>query len=195
MVSSVNSIASGGERFDASTVERIHPAQDLKPHQRQGREGGSDPASAAAAMVDIGVLTRLQMGKGDANDAAIAVREADRTYSRMEGMLRDSLKSLTAITKQFPPFLSDDPQRLAYLKNFSGLRAQIDALMVPPDARWSVMQLGEVRVPGYKPDLPGLDGASATDGDVVKAARATERSLQDVVAIRSDLAKQILSRG
>lgn len=179
-----------------------HRPSDVEPAATRRGEGGRSIAAEAVAstsaqpfVVTIGRFGRMEARNEQAMAAAGAVREADGVYSSMERMLRDAREKLTTIVKQFPPFLTDDPQRQAYLNGFSGLRAQIEALTVPGERSWHVPQLGDIRIPAYRPVIPTLDPATATDRDVAMVADGLGKEIQAVARVRVGLAQQVWSSG
>jgi len=79
-----------------------------------------------------GAYQELQVRNDRSNDAARAIQRTDQSL-RVASQKVDSLKApLEAIMKNFPPFAPEDKARVALLKEYAGLRKEIDQLTVPP---------------------------------------------------------------
>jgi len=73
----------------------------------------------------------LERNKAEYADAADRIREKDRVLEKL-GQKVGALKApLQAIVKQYPPFGPEDKERIKFLKQFNGLRKQIDAVTFP----------------------------------------------------------------
>lgn len=60
---------------------------------------------------------------------AVALRTASTVNIQMEAIK----EALTHIVKDYPPFAMGDEKRQQYLMSISGIRSQIEALMIPPN--------------------------------------------------------------
>lgn len=127
-------------------------------------------------IVELSVPSRLLSSRETALSLGIRVRETEAVFDQSLRLIADMKAQLTAITKQFPPFAGDDPERFRYLNAFSGLRAQIESLTFPPEPKASGEWAGvEFPAEGMGWDLPLLDPQSASDADVHTALDALEQ--------------------
>lgn len=129
-----------------------------------------------APRVELSVPSRLLSSRETALSLGVRARETEAVFDQSLGLIAGMKAQLTAITKQFPPFAGDDPERFRYLNAFSGLRAQIESLTFPPEPKASGDWVG-VEFPDEEMtwDLPLLDPESASDADVHTALDVLEQ--------------------
>ncbi len=158
-----------------STVEKIP----------QASAGSSDRPGFSALMAQA-----RDQGEQRAQVAS-QLRQFQSNLQNADDLLSQIKERLVHIVKQYPPFASDDPQRLAYLNAITGLRKQLDALEFPPEqsttevasqGKGNGVELPTLPANPLKQDtpIPGLDTASASDEEVQSALQAI-RQMQDKV--------------
>ena len=81
--------------------------------------------------------SRLALGQRQSinasrNDAAVSIRTADKAMKTINSHIISMKKQLTIIVKNYPPFLTNDPDRVRALRSFSAFRKEIEALTIPP---------------------------------------------------------------
>ncbi|UFS72420.1 hypothetical protein LPW11_09545 [Geomonas sp. RF6] len=120
-------------------VKVLRPDQQEPPLQSSPLPSAGDSGRAPAAAV---TLTELPQGrysdflrqKEDYGAAAADLREKDQALEKLSQKIGSLKEPLQAIVKQYPPFSPEDKERVEFLKQYAGLRKEIDALTVPRPA-------------------------------------------------------------
>jgi hypothetical protein len=161
MVNEINSVG-------VSPAQGLGRAADVQISNR----GGSGPAASQDREADqlprFSDFSMRANAKDQAAQVAQSVRDAGNALGRVDQVLKD-LKKEVQMVKNYPPFPPGNEQRLEYIKGLSGLRKELDALMVPPVKDGSE----PVFYPSSK-DLPELDPKKASDKDVHHLGQAVD---------------------
>lgn len=185
-----------------STIETITPLapQALPTLQYVPTPGvpGSVPERAsgsdAAVSLNISPSSRLQSDRDTVIALGNRARATDATFERALDLVKDMKAQASAITKQFPPFAADSDERVRYLNNFSSLRKQVEALTFPskPEASgdWSQVSFPAERL---NLDIPSLDPASSSDGEIAQAEVELERISADLASQRESLYDSVMA--
>jgi hypothetical protein len=143
--------------------------------------------------VSISPAATIQLGQDRTIQGGKLINQTDQAYAKQQGLLNKMGGQLQAILKQFPPYGTEDPERVAFLKEFSGLRKEIEALQFPKDPQTEqglpkgLNWVGQ----GSVPSLPILSGTSATDHQVADAAAQVQSAYDQVTAQRQALAHSV----
>jgi hypothetical protein len=81
-------------------------------------------------------LAQLQTVNDQANGIASQVRRDNQQLAVMGSVLGQMKNELYQIVKVYPPYPPGDSERIRFLRSFSGLRAEIDHLTIPPPGKW-----------------------------------------------------------
>ena len=73
-------------------------------------------------------LGRLQGINEQANREALRIRGEQQNPEREEEPIR--------FIKNYPPYPSGDSERVKFLRNFNGLKREIEQMTIPPDSKW-----------------------------------------------------------
>lgn len=188
----------------------VGAANTLYP-QIQGRSPipGGGLHGAESANVDLfprvaALHARIMELKEGLTGAALSLRQVDGGLASASRLLGEIKTRLTEITKQYPPFAIDSPQRVAYLNAITGLRKQLEALSFPPDARasgdvfasgsmnWPDTTLPYPRLPFVGDfEIPQLDLELVTDRDVDGALGTVTELQEKVVEFRADMWRDV----
>ncbi|GFO68493.1 hypothetical protein GMLC_20720 [Geomonas limicola] len=136
----------------------------------------------------------LQVRNEHSNDTAQAIRRTDRSLHVVSQKV-DSLKApLEAIVKNFPPFAPEDKARVALLKEYAGLRKEIDQLTTPPPPEVLAARRAEAGQAPKGQSLPEPLPMDATDSQIADhltkldaAGAALDSTRADLAAGTSDL--------
>lgn len=122
------------------------------------------PTEADTARVEISTISRVQSERDAAISLGGRARSADATFERALELVKGMKEQLTNITKQFPPYATDNSERIQFLNGFSGLKAQVQSLTFPSDPE-ATGEWTQVKFPPERIDweIPELDPTSASD--------------------------------
>jgi hypothetical protein len=160
---------------------------NVAPHETFSGAVVAPAKDAATRLVTISNVNAARSVQGVAVQAASAVN-----------VQMDAIKeAMTHIVKDYPPFALGDEKRQQYLMSISGIRRQIEAMMVPPvTSTPATAQIGSKDIWGdlFKgvsiPMLTVSGPNEATDAQV-QAALTSVTSMQTTLSERSDsLAQQ-----
>jgi hypothetical protein len=120
----------------------------------QGLERPREPLDKATSHVDAGTqrenviddsvrragiaksaveFNRLSAQDDRTNAIAKNIRTMDQTMETVGTAIAAMKRELEGIAKSYPPYASNDQERVRRLKSYAGLRAMIDRLTVPPN--------------------------------------------------------------
>ncbi len=186
MVASVDSVSSP---VYTSTVANAGSPQVQTPQQDVPASG----VGTSAEKVTISPAATIQLGQDQTIQGGKLINQTDQTYAKQQELLNKMSNQLQGILKQFPPYGAEDPQRVAYLREFSGLKKEIEALQVPkdPQAEQGLPKDLSVAGQGGLPVLPTLSGTSASDQQVAAAAVQVQSAYDQVTAHRQALAQSV----
>lgn len=163
--------------------------------QVQSPQQDAPPAGVAtsAETVTISAAATIQLGRDQTIQGGKLVQQTDQTYAKQQELLNKMDNQLQGILKQFPPYGAADPQRVAYLKEFSGLKKEIEALQFPKDTSAEQgLPKGVALASGESvPTLPSLNGATVSDQQVAEAAKQVQSAYEQVTAHRQALAQSV----
>ncbi|MDR3395064.1 MAG: hypothetical protein P4L70_08720 [Parasulfuritortus sp.] len=150
--------------------------------------------SGVVDKVSISSTAGIQLGRDQSISGGKLINQADQTLAKQQDTLSHMNEKLAAIIKQYPPYGEQDPQRVAYLKEFSGLRKELESLQVPRDPQAESTLPKTVNFPsqGKGLSIPSLDWA-ASDKQVANAAQHVQASISQVAGQRADLAQSVQS--
>jgi flagellin len=121
----INSLTDGFDKISSklSTGKKINAAKE-------------EPVAWTSINKRYAQYAELTSAKESLDAVAASIHEVDSSMTVI-GATMDLMKGTLERTKDFPPYPPGSPEneaRLKMLKTFSGLRQQIEALTVPPDA-------------------------------------------------------------
>ncbi len=140
---------------------------------RQGQDASKPKLTAFASLAGV---------KEEAQAVAQSVREGARVLDRAAELVQAMRREALAILKNYPPFPPGAEERRQYLESIAALRRQMEALIVPPEARPAQ---GLPLPVGQR--LPVLDPGDATDGEVEGFYQALDRLDQELMQARQSL--------
>lgn len=163
--------------------------------QVQSTQQDAPPAGVATSTetVTISTAATIQLGRDQTIQGGKLVQQTDHAYAKQQELLNKMDNQLQGILKQFPPYGAEDPQRVAYLKEFSGLKKEIEALQFPKDssAEQGLPKGVALASEGGVPTLPSLNGATVSDQQVSEAAKQVQSAYEQVAAHRQALAQSV----
>lgn len=149
-------------------------------------------ADTAVEKVSISPAATIQLGRDQTILGGKLVNQTDKVYAKQQDLLSKMSSQLQGILKQFPPYGTEDPQRVAYLRGFSSLKQEIESLQVPKDAQAEQGLPKGFSLPGQgMPALPALDGARVSDQQVADAAKRVQSTYDQITAQRHALAQSV----
>lgn len=92
----------------------------------------ADPGAGVNVSGTPTTLGRLQALNARLNAVAKSIGHSDSVMRKIGGLLEEMEKRLDAAAKSYPPFPPGSEERVKYLESYTGLRAQIDQLTIPP---------------------------------------------------------------
>lgn len=155
---------------------------------------GPNVNSGQAEKVTISLGVGIHLSQDQSIAAGRLINQADQTLSRQQAVLSGMHDQLQGILKQFPPYGAEDPQRIAYLKSFSGLKKEIESLQFPRDSQAEQGLPKGVVLPSQSSvgkGIPDLSGASVSDQQVAQAAGQIQTALAQVTRQREVLAQSV----
>ncbi len=160
----------------------------------QSRPGTANVGGVRAEQVNISSAASIQLGQDQSITAGKLINLMDQTLAKQQETLGRMNDKLQMIVKQIPPLGVHDPERIAYLKEFYSLRAQMESLKVPPDLQVESGITGTINLPGPSQglNLPNLT-SGASDKQVAEAAQSTQTAIMQVAGQRADLAQNVRS--
>lgn len=144
--------------------------------------------------IEISPSSRLQSERELSIALGARTRSVDATFGQAIELIEGMKEQLTQITKQYPPFASDNNERVQYLNNFSGLRAQIEALTFKgeprPSDKWA-----SLKFPTEQPswDIPSLNPTQATDQEIREAEAYLTRINVNLTEQRQSLYDSVMA--
>ena len=168
--------------------------------------GNRDTVTATAARTSP-EYGQLQIINDHQNRAAVQIKQDGQQLAQAGRLLGQMKHELYQITKIYPPYPLDEPERVKFLRSFMGLRQQIDNLTIPPPNKWEGQNLGvaadqaaqdiprqadqaPVRQPGSFA-LPVLSD-HADDAEVQAAMDKINTAQFDIAARQARLANQAI---
>jgi hypothetical protein len=148
--------------------------------------------TSSTEKISISPAAGIQLGQDQTIAAGKLVNQADQTLAKQQDTLKKMNDNLTAIVKQFPPYGAQDPQRLAYLNSFSGLRQQIEELQIPRNPQAESGMPKQINLPSQDQglSLPKLD-STASDKQIADAAQSVQTAIVQVSGQRADLSQSV----
>jgi len=101
----------------------------------QSKPETASVGTGSAETVSISPADSFQLGRDQSIAAGKLVNQTGQTMGKQQDTLSHMNDKAMAIVKQFPPYGAADPQRLAFLKEFSELRKEIEPLQFPKDSQ------------------------------------------------------------
>jgi len=156
------------------TQQRQSRVEHSRPQQAIGEDGaGSGPKEAAPRIQGKSVFARLQLANDIGNRKAATLRSNDDRLATIAKLVMGMKHAAMQIVKNYPPFLTGDPERIKLLRSMNGLRKQIDNLTLPPDEKWYG------KIPGELPEM-------VADAFVQAAASSLDSAAEAIALQRSD---------
>lgn len=132
----------------------------------------SPDVTKATIPQDQVIFGRLQAINEQANREAQRMRLAQRKSEMKEEEFR--------IIKNYPPYPSDDAERVKFLMSFNGLKREIEQMTIPPDSKWLGTFPGESSLPPEIALAPMIE--SSEDSFPGQQAINTESQLPEQTA-------------
>lgn len=125
-------------------------ASNRPPAARLTQPPGS--TTDAATIRVRGDFVQLQNINDRQNRVASQIRSNDRQLQQSDQLLGQMKRTLIRIIKMYPPYPPGEPERVKFLRNFNGLKQQIEQLTLPAERMWTdktavVPRVNEAAVP------------------------------------------------
>lgn len=143
--------------------------------------------------VTISPAVGIQLGQDQSIAAGKLIKQTDQVLASQQEKLGKMNEHLQGVLKQFPPYGVEDPQRVAYLKSFSGLRQEIESLQFPRDTHAESGLPSGTAMPSTNAvtNLPQLDNTKVSDKQVADAAQHVQNAMTQVAGQRSELTQSV----
>jgi hypothetical protein len=127
---------------------------------KQAASMKTDAGTGVSVSTTPASFGKLQAVNAHLNSVAKSIRVADSVMQRIGGFLDEMEKGLESVAKSYPPFPPGSEERVKYLEGYTGLRAQIDQLTMPPRDEGARRILSDPQRTGEPGDweVPGADG-------------------------------------
>lgn len=173
------SVGLGGGKIDSPSVAvpLSTRALDGQVHSRQ--------KAAAPVRASHAQFAWLQEAKEAMQQQAITARQDIARADAMQRLLREMRDNLHGIIKHYPPFPYGSEERERFLKLVTGLRQQMEALLVPPPENRHTLVPEEA-----KEWLPPILNGASSDADLAMAVNAIEAQSKAVQSFGAALREQ-----
>jgi len=163
------------------------------------------PSQASTSLQVVGIYSQLRVRQDELNKAASFLREVGDALGKAAETLDKMGKDLGKIVKIYPPYPTDDPERIDLLNQFGGLRREIEALTFPPPDHLDAVGRLLGREDGKAAEegkltpgndaivgIPTLDPKAASDEEVKQAFEQVKALKSAVEDIRSGMWKDVV---
>ncbi len=133
-------IASNETHYGPGMAQKTPQPNKSEPDSSQGRPAVTTPST------DRILINELEGANEEIREVARQIREVDHTMDVIAQNLEKMTISLETIVKQYPPYLQNDKERVAALRQFNGLRQMIDKLTVPAPEDTPAKILGDKKM-------------------------------------------------
>jgi hypothetical protein len=211
MVSEIGSVPGAVPAPAAPAGSRPAPEREFTQHVPQEKLVSVQAELAASRYAHAQeIRERLNM-------AALGVRQSYQTLDAVERLLGEISSTLSIITKQYPPYPIDNPERIQLLNKAIGMRKQIEALMYPPPDRQQALSPEAIRSglldnlemlgPDIEkwlsnttlqdtrknmPPLPQLTHDHAEDVEIVAAKDLADAALKEIGKIKTSMWEDVV---
>jgi len=118
-------------QLGATALQRVADSSRPEVSTMRTRGVSNDESKSSSTQVS-GLYAKLLARQDSLSEAASVAREVGATAKKADQLLSKMEEILGAVVKIYPPYPVDNPERVALLNSFGGLRKQIDALTFPP---------------------------------------------------------------
>jgi len=153
---------------------------------KQAISAKGDPNSELNVSRTPTTFGRLQAVNAHLSALAKSIGLSDSVMRRIGGLLEEMEKSLNAVVKSYPPFPAGSEERVKYLESYTGLRAQIDQLTMPPKEEDTRRLIGD----SDGLDIPSLT-KDASDEQILGALERISTSKETLEMKRERLAEEM----
>lgn len=145
--------------------------------------------SAPGVNAGSGRFASLQQVKESFQQQALADRAEKSRLVEMERLMQDMRSNLQAIVKNYPPFPQGSEERERYLSLITGIRKQMEAMMIPPPDSAAAPWVAAMRQMGMPPALDG----TTSDAELAQVVQRLDQAIAMAQGFGEEIRQRWLS--